>query len=51
MHHAGAADGMEGRWLDTFQGPENVTMSLQICYDAYFPQMPVTEENVFTEFI
>ena len=25
MHHAGSADGMEGRWLDTFQGPARRT--------------------------
>jgi predicted amidohydrolase len=38
MHSAGP-DGQLGVWLDTFKVARNVTASLQICYDAYFPHM------------
>jgi hypothetical protein len=39
LHHAGNGDGMQGQWLDTFQIMDNITASIQICYDAYFPHM------------
>ena len=38
MHSAGP-DGQLGVWLDTFKVAKNVTASMQICYDAYFPHM------------
>lgn len=38
MHSAGP-DGQLGVWLDTFKVARNVTASMQICYDAYFPHM------------
>ena len=38
MHSAGP-DGAEGIWLDTFKIAKNVTASMQICFDAYFPHV------------
>ena len=35
----GGPDGQLGRWLHTFQGPKNVTSSLQICADAGEPNI------------
>lgn len=35
----GGPDGQLGRWLDTWQGPKNVTSSLQICADAGDPNI------------
>lgn len=35
----GGPDGQLGQWLDVFQGPKNVTSSLQICADAGDPNI------------
>eukprot|EP00041_Stephanoeca_diplocostata_P000193 m.13729 g.13729 ORF g.13729 m.13729 type:complete len:354 (+) comp10195_c0_seq1:59-1120(+) len=35
----GGPDGQLGKWLDTFQGPRNITSSLQICADAGDPNI------------
>jgi hypothetical protein len=35
----GGPDGQLGSWLNTFQGPKNITSSLQICADAGDPNI------------
>ncbi len=35
----GGPDGQLGQWLDTWQGPKNITSSLQICADAGDPNI------------
>ena len=43
MHSAGP-DGQVGIWLDTFKVKKNVTASMQICMDAYFPHMTLVRQ-------